>query len=90
MLQAIDFFLGSVIMHIWEAINKESASVFGTIVGAGLLVGDGLWAIPSSIVAIFGKGPPICMGFYGSAGGCRLPYCISFFLGGSDKIPGGA
>lgn len=88
--QAIDFWLGSVIMHIWEAVNKQGASNFGMIVGSGLLVGDGLWAIPSSIVAIFGKAPPICMGFYGAAGGCKLPYCIGFWLGGSDMTPGGA
>lgn len=77
-------------MHIWEYINKAGASEFGTIVGAGLLVGDGLWAIPSSIVAIFGKAPPVCMGFYGPSGGCQLPYCIAFWLGGSELTPGGA
>lgn len=88
-LQAIDFWLGSVIMHIWEYINKDAASKYGIIIGAGLLVGDGLWAIPSSIVAIFGKAPPICMGFVSRAGGCNLPYCIRFWLGGSDLTPGG-
>ena len=88
-LQAIDFWLGSVILHIWEYFNKESCTTFAPIVGAGLLVGDGLWAIPSSIVAICGAAPPICMGFYGAAGGCRLPYCIGFWLGSSDQTPGG-
>jgi hypothetical protein len=89
-MQAIDFWLGSVIMHIWEAVNKQGAAEFGTVLGAGLLVGDGIWAIPSSIIAIFGKAPPICMGFYGATGGCKLPYCISFWRGGSDLTPGGA
>lgn len=86
MLQAIDFWLGSVINHIWEFIDKDSATELGPTFGAGLLVGDGLWAIPSSLIAISGKGPPICMGFYGKPL-CKLPYCMGFWLGGSERVP---
>lgn len=86
LLQAINFWMGSLIMHIWEFINKDVADELGSTVGAGLLVGDGLWSIPSSIVAIAGKAPPICMGFYGKPM-CRLPYCIGFWLGGSERVP---
>jgi hypothetical protein len=50
-------------MHIWEAASRSGADAYGPVVGAGLLVGDGLWAIPSSILAIAGVSPPICMGF---------------------------
>jgi hypothetical protein len=54
-------------------------------------VGDGLWAIPSSIVAILGRNPPVCMGFYGRGNnGCSLPYCMGFWQGGSELTPGGA
>eukprot|EP00775_Hariotina_reticulata_P009952 gene9952-10107_t len=83
---AIDFWLGSVVMHIWEYINPTGAQEYGSSVGAGLLVGDGLWSIPSSLVAIAGKAPPICMGFYANHG-CKLPYCMGFWLGGSERIP---
>ena len=86
-LQAIDFWMGSIIMHIWEFINKEAALELGSTVGAGLLVGDGLWSIPSSVIAIFGRAPPICMGFYGKPW-CSVPYCMGFWLGGSARIPG--
>eukprot|EP00878_Enallax_costatus_P027369 GHUV01029452.1.p1 GENE.GHUV01029452.1~~GHUV01029452.1.p1 ORF type:complete len:146 (+),score=30.82 GHUV01029452.1:325-762(+) len=83
---AIDFWLGSVIMHIWEYFHAASAEELGATVGAGLLVGDGLWAIPSSLIAIAGKAPPLCMGFYG-APKCSLPYCIGIWRGGSKDGP---
>jgi hypothetical protein len=87
-LKAIDFWMGSIIMHIWEFFDKESAAELATTVGAGLLVGDGLWAIPSSILAIVQKVPPLCMGFYPKGAGlCTLPYCMGFWAGGSDRVP---
>lgn len=86
LMQAIDFWLGSVVMHIWEFINPSAAEELGATVGAGLLVGDGLWAIPSSLIAIAGKAPPLCMGFYG-APKCKLPYCIGFWPGSSSHGP---
>ena len=84
--QALDFWAGSLINHAWEYLDSEGANELGPIVGAGLLVGDGIWAIPSSLIAIFGKAPPICMGFYGKPL-CKLPYCMGFWLGGSERIP---
>ncbi|KAI8471372.1 MAG: OPT superfamily oligopeptide transporter [Monoraphidium minutum] len=85
---AIDFWLGSVVMHIWEFFDKDSSAELATTVGAGLLVGDGLWAIPSSILAIAQRAPPVCMGFYPrGAAGCALPYCMGFWLGGGGRVP---
>eukprot|EP00879_Flechtneria_rotunda_P013364 GHRR01013954.1.p1 GENE.GHRR01013954.1~~GHRR01013954.1.p1 ORF type:complete len:506 (+),score=144.44 GHRR01013954.1:739-2256(+) len=83
---AIDFWLGSVVVHIWEFVNKASADELAQTVGAGLLVGDGLWSVPSSIIAIAGRLPPVCMGFYGKSL-CSLPYCMGFWLGGSERVP---
>lgn len=85
-VQAINFWLGSVVMHIWEAINRAAAEELGPTVGAGLLVGDGLWAIPSSLLAIAGKAPPLCLGFFDDAG-CKLPYCAGIWSGGSKSRP---
>lgn len=85
-LQAINFWLGSVVMHIWEFINRASAEELGPTVGAGLLVGDGLWAIPSSLLAIAGKAPPMCLGFWEGLG-CKLPYCAGIWKGGNKNRP---
>jgi hypothetical protein len=85
--QAIDFWLGSVVMHIWEFFSPDAAEALGPTVGAGLLVGDGLWSIPSSIMAIVGRAPPVCMGFLPRGPHCRLPYCMAFWRGGSGGAP---
>jgi len=74
-------------MHIWEFFSPVTSEQLGSTVGAGLLVGDGLWAIPSSILAIVGKAPPLCMGFVAKGVACRLPYCIGFWQGGSANGP---
>lgn len=73
-------------MHVWEYVSKSSAEQLGPTVGAGLLVGDGLWSIPSSILAIAGKAPPACLGFW-QGGGCALPYCAGLWRGGSLGRP---
>ncbi|GBF88235.1 metal-nicotianamine transporter-like protein [Raphidocelis subcapitata] len=84
---AIDFWLGSMVMHIWEFISPAAAEALGPTVGAGLLVGDGLWSIPSSILAIVGRAPPVCMGFLPRGPKCGLPYCMAFWRGGSGGAP---
>eukprot|EP00878_Enallax_costatus_P023353 GHUV01024835.1.p1 GENE.GHUV01024835.1~~GHUV01024835.1.p1 ORF type:complete len:178 (-),score=17.76 GHUV01024835.1:3-536(-) len=58
---AIDFWLGSMIMLVWERRRKQAALQLGPLVGAGLIVGDGLWAIPSALLAIAGVTPPLCL-----------------------------
>lgn len=49
---ALDFWIGSLIMHAWEWADRSGAETYGQVVGAGLLIGDGVWAIPSAILAI--------------------------------------
>lgn len=60
---ALDFWLGSVIVMVWEWRAPQSAAHYAPLAGAGLLVGDGLWAIPSAILAIASVSPPMCMRF---------------------------
>jgi uncharacterized oligopeptide transporter (OPT) family protein len=60
---AIDFWVGSLIVMIWEWRAPVSAEHYAPLAGAGLLVGDGLWAIPSAILAIANVTPPMCMKF---------------------------
>ncbi|XP_062160103.1 probable metal-nicotianamine transporter YSL7 isoform X3 [Alnus glutinosa] len=60
---AIDMCLGSLILFVWEKINKAKANAFGPAVASGLICGDGIWTLPASILALAGVKPPICMKF---------------------------
>ncbi|KAF8390676.1 hypothetical protein HHK36_025203 [Tetracentron sinense] len=60
---AIDMFVGTVILFIWERINRKDAEDYAGAVASGLICGDGIWTIPSAILSIFRINPPICMYF---------------------------
>lgn len=60
---AIDMFVGTVILFIWERINRKSAEDFAGAVASGLICGDGIWTVPSAVLSIFKINPPICMSF---------------------------
>ncbi|KAF9624028.1 hypothetical protein IFM89_007726 [Coptis chinensis] len=60
---AIDMCVGSLILFVWEKLNKAKADAFGPAVASGLICGDGIWTLPSSILALAGVNPPICMKF---------------------------
>ncbi|KAJ4822160.1 putative metal-nicotianamine transporter ysl6, partial [Turnera subulata] len=60
---AIDMFVGTVILFVWERINRKDAEDYAGIVASGLICGDGIWTIPSAILSIFRINPPICMYF---------------------------
>ncbi|XP_059453895.1 probable metal-nicotianamine transporter YSL5 [Corylus avellana] len=60
---AIDMCVGSLILFVWEKINRAKADAFGHAVASGLICGDGIWALPASILALAGIKPPICMNF---------------------------
>ncbi|XP_031736985.1 probable metal-nicotianamine transporter YSL7 isoform X2 [Cucumis sativus] len=60
---AIDMCLGSLILFVWEKINKAKADAFAPAVASGLICGDGIWTLPRSILALAGVKPPICMKF---------------------------
>ncbi|GMP32321.1 hypothetical protein CsSME_00006130 [Camellia sinensis var. sinensis] len=60
---AIDMCVGSLILFIWRKLNKDKADAFGPAVASGLICGDGIWTLPSSILALAGVYPPICMKF---------------------------
>lgn len=60
---AIDMFIGTVILFIWERINSKDAEDYAGAVASGLICGDGIWTIPSAILSIFKVDPPICMYF---------------------------
>lgn len=59
----IDMCVGSLILFIWGRIDKKKADAFGPAVASGLICGDGIWTLPSSLLALFSVKPPICMKF---------------------------
>ncbi|KAK4483234.1 hypothetical protein RD792_010417 [Penstemon davidsonii] len=64
---AIDMFVGTVILFVWERINRKDAEDYAGAVASGLICGDGIWTIPSAVLSIFRINPPICMYFGPSA-----------------------
>jgi OPT family oligopeptide transporter len=76
---AIDMCVGSLILFVWQKANKAKADAFGPAVASGLICGDGIWTLPSSILALAGVSPPICMKFLSSATNKK----VTAFLDGS-------
>lgn len=60
---AIDMFIGSVILFVWERLNRKDAEEYSGAVASGLICGDGIWTIPSAILSLCKINPPICMSF---------------------------
>ncbi|XP_075510460.1 putative metal-nicotianamine transporter YSL7 [Primulina tabacum] len=73
----IDMCVGSLILFIWEKVDKAKADAFGPAVASGLICGDGIWTLPSSILALAGVKPPICMKFLSRKDNAR----VDTFLG---------
>ncbi|CAN0922685.1 Metal-nicotianamine transporter YSL3 [Linum grandiflorum] len=60
---AIDMCVGSLAVFVWHKLNSRKARLMVPAVASGLICGDGLWILPSSILALAKIKPPICMGF---------------------------
>lgn len=60
---AVDMFVGTVILFVWERINRKESEDLAGAVASGLICGDGIWTVPSAILSIFRINPPICMYF---------------------------
>ncbi|OMO97826.1 Oligopeptide transporter OPT superfamily [Corchorus olitorius] len=60
---AIDMCVGSLVVFAWHKLNGKKAGLMIPAVASGLICGDGLWLLPSSILALFKVRPPICMSF---------------------------
>ncbi|CAI9086960.1 OLC1v1020904C1 [Oldenlandia corymbosa var. corymbosa] len=60
---AIDMCVGSLIVYVWHKIDTRKASLMVPAVASGMICGDGLWILPSSLLALFKINPPICMNF---------------------------
>ncbi|KAG6484236.1 probable metal-nicotianamine transporter YSL14 [Zingiber officinale] len=60
---AIDMFVGSAILFLWETVSKPKADAFAPAVASGLICGDGIWTLPQAVLALAQVKPPICMKF---------------------------
>ncbi|XP_019414914.1 PREDICTED: metal-nicotianamine transporter YSL3-like isoform X1 [Lupinus angustifolius] len=60
---AIDMCMGSLVVYAWHKLNSNEAGLMVPAIASGLICGDGLWILPSSILALFRISPPICMSF---------------------------
>lgn len=60
---AIDMCVGSLVVFIWNKLNKKEATYMVPAVASGLICGDGIWTFPSSLLALAKIKPPICMKF---------------------------
>ncbi|XP_043695228.1 probable metal-nicotianamine transporter YSL7 isoform X2 [Telopea speciosissima] len=74
----IDMCVGSLILFVWQKLNRAKADAFGPAVASGLICGDGIWTLPSSVLALAKVNPPICMKFLDSATNARVD---AFLLG---------
>ncbi|KFK41018.1 hypothetical protein AALP_AA2G074700 [Arabis alpina] len=63
----IDMCVGSLILFIWRKLNRPKADAYSSAVASGLICGEGIWTLPSSILALAGVKPPICMKFLSSS-----------------------
>ncbi|XP_062157961.1 probable metal-nicotianamine transporter YSL7 [Alnus glutinosa] len=75
---AIDMCIGSLILFVWEKINKAKADAFGPAIASGLICGDGISTLPASILALAGVKPPICIKFLSRGTNARVD---NFFKG---------
>ncbi|KAJ8554256.1 hypothetical protein K7X08_024934 [Anisodus acutangulus] len=60
---AIDMAAGSLVVYAWHKINSKKADLMVPAVASGLICGDGIWILPSALLAMLRVGPPICMAF---------------------------
>lgn len=60
---ALNFWIGSLIVHAWDWAAPASSDALATIAGSGLIVGAGLFAVPAAVLSLAGALPPICMSF---------------------------
>ncbi|XP_031496750.1 probable metal-nicotianamine transporter YSL9 [Nymphaea colorata] len=60
---AIDMCIGSLVRYLWGKLDHRKATVMVPAVASGLICGEGLWILPSSVLALAKVNPPMCMRF---------------------------
>jgi OPT family oligopeptide transporter len=57
----IDMCVGSVVLYLWSKADRVRAHTFAPAVASGLICGDGIWSLPSSILSLLNISPPMCL-----------------------------
>ncbi|KAH9307210.1 hypothetical protein KI387_035121 [Taxus chinensis] len=60
---AIDMCLGTAIVFAWQKLDRKKADDFIPVMASGFICGEGIWIVPSAILALTKVAPPICMKF---------------------------
>uniref|UniRef100_A0A7N0UGZ9 Uncharacterized protein n=1 Tax=Kalanchoe fedtschenkoi TaxID=63787 RepID=A0A7N0UGZ9_KALFE len=63
---AIDMCVGTLVVFVWHKMKPVKADLMVPAVASGLICGEGLWILPSSVLALAKIRPPICMKFVAS------------------------
>ncbi|CAN1307083.1 Probable metal-nicotianamine transporter YSL6 [Linum perenne] len=58
---AVDMFVGTVILFVWERVDRKGSEEFSGAVASGLICGDGVWTVPSAVLSLLRVDPPFCM-----------------------------
>ncbi|KAG2655479.1 hypothetical protein PVAP13_1KG020600 [Panicum virgatum] len=63
---SIDMCIGSLILLAWNKVDAEDANLLASVVASGLICGEGIFAIPDSLMGIYNVTPPMCIRFLAS------------------------
>jgi uncharacterized oligopeptide transporter (OPT) family protein len=63
----IDMCVGSLVLFLWSRSDPVRAHTFAPAVASGLICGDGIWSLPSSILSLANVNPPMCMRVFSTA-----------------------
>ncbi|CAL5060782.1 unnamed protein product [Urochloa decumbens] len=63
---SIDMCVGSLIILAWNKADSENASLLAPVVASGLICGEGIFAIPYSLLGTYKITPPMCIRFLAS------------------------
>jgi OPT family oligopeptide transporter len=60
----VDMTIGAVILGIWQYFDPAECLLMAPVVASALVAGDGVWSVPSAILALAKVSPPICAQFF--------------------------
>lgn len=56
----LDMTIGAVILGLWQYFAYEDSLISAPLVASALIAGDGVWSVPSAILALAKVSPPLC------------------------------
>ena len=60
----VDMTIGAVILGLWQWFAPADALISAPLVASALIAGDGVWTVPSAILALAKVTPPMCAQVY--------------------------